>query len=69
MVLAFSKSPFWMESIRACTVSLLFIMFSFTAYPAISECMGLGINECSLWNILRFPPIDKHIVYKMPVSV
>jgi hypothetical protein len=27
MVFAFSKSPFWMESMRACTVSLLFILF------------------------------------------
>jgi len=44
-------------------------MFSFTANRAASEQMGLGINGCSLWNTLHFPPIDKHLVPETPVSV
>src|SRR5258706_9816242 len=55
MDLAETKSPFWTESIRAWTVSLLFIILSFIATCTISVQMGLGLNECSLWNILRFP--------------
>jgi hypothetical protein len=40
MVFAFSKSPFWMESTRACTVSLLFILLSFKINKANSKQMG-----------------------------
>lgn len=51
-----------------CTLSLLFIMLSFTAVTnyADREQMGLDINGYSLWNILRFPPNEKLTVDLMP---
>src|SRR6266545_6640969 len=64
MDFAFSKSPCWTESIRACTVSLLFTMFSFTTNRANSKQMGLGINRCSLWNIFRIPQLINTLFMK-----
>src|ERR1043165_5473701 len=64
MDFAFSKSPFWTQSRRACTVSLLFTMFSFTINRANSKQMGLGINGCSLWNSLRFPRLINTLFMK-----
>lgn len=52
-----TKSPFWMASIKACTVSPLFIVSSFTANRANSEPMGVGVNGCSLRNTLRSPKL------------
>src|SRR5215211_1044163 len=64
MDFAFSKSPFWTESIRACTISLLFMMLSSTANRATSEQMGLGINGWSLWNTLHFPRLINTLFMK-----
>jgi hypothetical protein len=68
MDFAVSKSPFWIESMRACTVSLLFKMFSFTTNKAVLSKWA--------WELMMLPmkhppppPVDKRIVYDMPLSV